>query len=365
MDVTSRISEALGRHGCTAHGFTTADPFAEMGPRLEDAVASGRSGGLPFTFREPRTSSDPKASFPWARSIVVAAMPYLPGAGMPGTARPGTARIARFATRDHYEPLRHALHEVAQVLFDSGFRAEVLVDDSRLVDRAAAVRAGVGWSGRSTLVLVPGAGPWVLLGSVITDADLEPSAEMRRGCGTCTACIPACPTGAIIAPGVLDARRCLSAILQSPGWIPAEIRTAVGDRLYGCDDCLDACPPGDRLLALATNPVGRVDVYALLGSDDAALRASVPHFYVPRNEGRWLRRNALVVLGNTGGPGSVGVLAGYSGHRDPMLRGHAAWSLGQVGDARAKAVLRRIAGSDPDEQVAAEATAALDGTLPG
>ena len=124
---------------------------------------------------------------------------------MPGTARPGTARIARFATRDHYEPLRHALHEVAQVLFDSGFRAEVLVDDSRLVDRAAAVRAGVGWSGRSTLVLVPGAGPWVLLGSVITDADLEPSAEMRRGCGTCTACIPACPTGAIIAPGVLDA----------------------------------------------------------------------------------------------------------------------------------------------------------------
>ena len=111
--------------------------------------------------------------------------------------------------------------------------------------------------------------------------------------------------------------------------------------------------------------MGRVDVYALLGSDDAALRASVPHFYVPRNEGRWLRRNALVVLGNTGGPGSVGVLAGYSGHRDPMLRGHAAWSLGQVGDARRRRCYAGSQGATPMSKGGAEATAALDGTLPG
>jgi epoxyqueuosine reductase len=212
-------------------------------------------------------------------------------------------------------------------------------------------------------LLVPGAGPWVLLGSVVTDAGLPPTAEMRRSCGTCTACLPACPTGAIVAPGVLDARRCLSAALQTPGWIAVELREAVGDRLYGCDDCLEACPPGDRLLAGAATPGGRVDVYAMLSSDDATLRAAVAHFYVPHNEGRWLRRNALVVLGNTGGPDAVGVLSGYAAHRDPVLRGHAAWALGRIGDARSRAVLRRVVGGDADGRVAAEAMAALEGTL--
>ncbi len=363
VDLTDRIGAVLKRHGCAGHGITGAEPFPEMGSRLEEAVASGRSGGLPFTFRHPGTSSDARTSFPWARSIVVAALSYLPGAGSPGAPLPGTARIARFATRDHYRPLREALGEVAAMLGEAGHRAEVLVDDNRLVDRAAAVRAGVGWLGKSTLVLVPGAGPWVLLGSVVTDAGLPATAEMRRSCGPCTACLPACPTGAIVAPGVLDARRCLSAALQTPGWIAVELREAVGDRLYGCDGCLEACPPGDRLLAGAAAPGGRVDVYAMLGTDDATLRAAVPHFYVPRNEGRWLRRNALVVLGNTGGPDAVGVLSGYAAHRDPVLRGHAAWALGRIGDARSRAVLQRVVGGDPDGHVAAEAMAALEGTL--
>ena len=128
----------------------------------------------------------------------------------------------------------------------AGHRAAVLCDDSRLVDRAAAVRAGVGWWGKSTMVLAPGHGPWLLLGSVVTDASLPPDTPMARDCGTCAACLPACPTGALVAPGVLDARRCLAALAQSPGAIPREFRRAMGDRLYGCDDCLEACPPGQR-----------------------------------------------------------------------------------------------------------------------
>ena len=366
MELADRIRAVLARHGCAGHGVTDASPFSDSAVRLADAVDSGRSAGLPFTFRDPLTATDLTRSFPWARSLVVAAMPYLPAAGSPGAIRPGTARIARFATRDHYRPLRDALAEVAGVLLAAGHHAEVLVDDGRLVDRAAAVRAGVGWSGSSTLVLVPGAGPWVLLGSVVTDAALPPTAPMRRTCGTCTACMPACPTGAIVAPGVLDARRCLAAVLQSAGWIPEEFREAVGDRLYGCDDCLEACPPGDRLLeASPTGEVGRADLYRLLGLHDAALRAAVPHFYVPRNDGRWLRRNALVVLGNTGGSAAVGVLAGYSSHRDPMLRGHAVWALGRIRDQSALEVVRRVAATDSDPLVVAEAAAALAGTLAG
>jgi epoxyqueuosine reductase len=359
VGLRARIGAFLTDSGCAGFGFAAAAPFPEVRARLVDAVASGRSAGLPFTFRQPDTATDLRSSFPWAGALVVAAMPYLPASGSPGPAAPGTARIARFAASDHYRPLRVALEGVAGMLVASGHHAEVLIDDARLVDRAAAVRAGVGWAGSSTLVLVPGAGPWVLLGSVVTDAALAPTEPMRRTCGTCTACLPACPTGAIIAPGVLDARRCLSAVLQSSGSIPADLRIAVGDRLYGCDDCLEACPPGDRLLASSVPAKGRVDVYRLLAADDRSLRAAYPHFFVPRNEGRWLRRNALVVLGNTGGGGAVGVLAGYAAHRDPMLRGHAAWSLGRIADARARAVLEMVRRNDPDPEVVAEAAAAL------
>lgn len=365
MPLWENLQAVLAQRGVAGFGVTTADPFPEMAGRLADAVASGRSAGLPFTFGDPATATDIRVSFPWARRLVVVATAYLPAAGSPGMGVPGRSRIARFATRDHYQPLREALEAVAGLLTAAGHRAAVVSDDHRLVDRAAAVRAGVGWPGKSTLVIVPGAGPWVLLGSVVTDAELPIGEPMRRTCGTCVACLPACPTGAIVAPGVLDARRCLAAVLQSAGWIPLELRAAVGDRLYGCDDCLEACPPGDRLLAAITAEQGSVDVSGLLAMDDATLRAEYPQFYVPRNSGRWLRRNCLVVLGNTGGAAAIGLLAGYAGHRDSMLRGHAVWALGRIDDPRGRAVLARVVASDPDAAVVAEAAAALAGTLAG
>lgn len=362
MDLRHEIAELLDAHGCVGHGVTTAAPFPEAREAIEDAVGSGRSAGLAFTFRDPATSTDPTRSFPWARCLVVTAHAYLPDAGDPGPPMSGTARIARFATTDHYAPVRIALGAVADLLRSGGHRAEVVVDDSRLVDRAAAVRAGVGWSGKSTLVLVPGAGPWVLLGSVVTDADLAPDRPMRRGCGTCEACLPACPTGAIVAPGVLDVRRCLSAVLQAPGWIPRELRVAVGDRLYGCDDCLDACPPGDRIRVRATAG-GRIDLVALLRLDDTSLRARFPHFFVPGHEGRWLRRNALVALGNGGGPAALGILAGYATHRDPFIRGHAVWGLGRLPAAVGGPALAAIAARETHPEVRVEVESALAGTL--
>lgn len=363
MDLATIIGSALRRHGCVSHGIAAAARFGEMELRLREAVAAGRSGGLGFTFARPEVAADVTTTFPWARRLVVAAHAYVPAAGTPAGGPSRGGRVARFATADHYLPLRRALEEVAGLLTARGWRAAVMVDDGRLVDRAAAIRAGIGWSGRSTLVLVPGAGPWVLLGSVVTDAELPVSAPMRRSCGTCRACLPACPTGAIIASGVLDARRCLAAVLQSPGWIPVDLRSAVGDRLYGCDDCLEACPPGERVLerSPATRPV---DVIRWLSTGDRALRAAWPHFFVPRNEGRWLRRNALVVLGNVGGEAEVGILAGYLGHRDPMLRGHAAWALGRVGGSLGQAALTRVSEGDPDPRVRDEAEAALAGSLP-
>lgn len=362
MDLLERIRAEASACDLVGVGVCSVAPFDRARADIVDAVASGRSASLTFTFSDPVRSTDVTTSIPWAVSLVVAAHGYLPAAGSPGEGSPGTGRIARFAEDDHYRPLRSGLAGIARVLHLAGHRAEVLVDDNRLVDRAAAERAGVGWWGKNTMLLVPGAGPWVLLGSVATDAVLPVSEPMRRSCGTCSACLPACPTGALIAPGVLDARRCLARWAQAPGWIPGEFREPMGDRLYGCDDCLEACPPGERALSAATRHAGRVDVLEILALDDAELRRRFDRFYVPRNEMRFLRRNALVVLGNSGDRSLVPAVGRLAADPDPMLRGHAAWALGRLGGEDAQAILQSLLG-DPEPAVAGEAAAALAGTL--
>jgi epoxyqueuosine reductase len=362
VTIEGRLQEVARDAGVVGLGVCSAEPFPEVEADLRTARAEGRSGSLGFTFTDPATAADPAATAPWARSVVVTAHAYLPDAGDPGPGRPGTGRIARFATEDHYAPLRRALADLSAVLEEAGHRAEIRCDDNRLVDRAVAVRSGIGWWGKSAMVLAPGAGPWMLIGSVLTDAVLEPTAPMVRDCGTCDACIPACPTGAIVAPGVLDARRCLAAVLQSRGNIPRELRIAVGDRWYGCDDCLTACPPGGRLADGATEERGRVDLPRLIATADRPLRERYGHFYVPRNDGRWLRRNAIVALANAPASDSDLVLAGLLGSADSMIRIHAAWGLGRIGGPRALAALRARRRSEGDPEVVEEIDDAI-GTL--
>jgi len=343
-------------------GVASSAAFPEVRRATEERVAAGQHGGMRFTFGDPVRAADPRASFPWAESLVVAAYAYLPEAGDPGPPSPGTGRVARFATADHYRPLWAGLEALAGVLAAAGHRTAVLCDDSRLVDRAAAVRAGVGWWGKSTMVLAPGQGPWLLLGSVVTDASLPPDAPMSRGCGTCRACLPACPTGALAAPAILDARRCLAALAQAPGVFPREFRRTLGDRLYGCDACLEACPPGWRALeGIAEGGEGRVDLLALLAADDEALLRRFGHFYLPGRQARYLRRNALVALGNAGGEGAVAAAAGFLAGPDPLLRAHAAWALGRLGGLAARAALRAASRREADPGVGEEIAVALGG----
>jgi epoxyqueuosine reductase len=337
--LTTRLHDLAQDLGAARTGVTSAEPFTDVERQLRERVASGEHAGLGFTFKDPRRATDVRRSFPWAQRLFVAGWAYLPDAGTPDRTEPATTRVARFATEDHYEPLRRILAAVADALDREGFRTAVLIDDDRLVDRAAAVRAGVGWWGKNTLVLAPGVGPWMLLGTVVTNAPLDLDEPMVRDCGTCRACLPACPTGALVAPGILDARLCLAAVLQSPGVIPRALREAVGDRLYGCDDCLDACPPGVRLAESARRRIGRHDVTEVLGLDDAALLDRFTHFYVPKRRAAVLRRNALVVLGNVGTDDHAALLAGYLSHPTSMLRVHAAWALGRVGGPVAAAAL--------------------------
>lgn len=337
-DLSDRLNEVGMAAGLDRLGWTASYPFPEVRDSLEDRRVSGMSGRLGFTFTDPLRSTTPEQTWPWARSIVVGLWSYLPEAGSPG-ANPSKARIARFAEQDHYRGLRAAMEQVGAVLGLAGHRCEVVIDDSRLVDRAVAHRAGLGWWGKNTMLLTPGLGPWFLIGCVITDAEFPESGQMRRDCGTCEACLPACPTGALVAPGVLDARRCLAAILQAPGSIPLEFREAIGDRVYGCDDCIEACPPGSRLLEGATDDRGSLDVVELLTLGDHELLARHGHFYLPSGDPRYLRRNALVVLGNIGGPEHLTLLAGYLMHPDSMLVEHARWAIGSIGGLTAERIL--------------------------
>lgn len=357
--LAEEVLAAARNAGLDRLGVCSADPFDDVRTEMERRRRQGLSSRLTFTYLHPERSTSPRASFPWARRLVVGAMAYLPDAGHPGPGAAGSGRIGRFAVSDYYRDLRAGLQAVAATLVQAGHRAEILADDNRLVDRAAAVRAGVGWWGKNAMVLVPGLGPWVLLGSVVTDAELPVTGPMRRGCGTCRACLPACPTGALIAPGVLDANRCLAAVLQLPGPIPSELREAVGDRLYGCDDCLEACPPGRRLLSRSRDRRGRVDLVGLLRSSDEELMRRFGRFYIPRRDPDVLRRNALVALGNTGTTSHVPLLIGYLEHPNPLLRRHAAWALGRIGGVRAAAALSETVRRDPSPEVRGEAREAL------
>lgn len=365
------VEQAMRDAGIDETGVTSVEPFDDVRLALEERRGSGLHGGMAFTFKDPRRSTEPARLLRRASSMVVGARSYLEAT--PDRPAGPTARVARYAWRDHYRDLRRGLDAGAEVLRASGHRAMVIADQNGLVDRAAAHRAGIGWWGRNANLLVPGAGSWFVLGAVVTDADLPVSpGPVSDGCRTCRNCVPACPTGAIVDDGVIDARRCLAWLVQDTGVFPRAHRVALGDRLYGCDDCQDACPPGRSAVRDATPveisegppspPDAWVDVLDVLAADDAVLLERFGRWYIPRREPRYLRRNALVVLGNVGDPGDprvVDALGHFVTHVDPLLRAHAVWASARLGLRH----LVEAAADDPHPAVRAE-VALADGVPP-
>jgi epoxyqueuosine reductase len=367
--LADELSSLARASGLDAVGITGAEPFESTRRHLEDRKAAGLHGGMHFTYGDPGRATDPAGSVPGARALVVGARSYrrAPPEDTPATGALG--RVARYSWSDHYEPLRAALGVVAGRLEAAGWQARVVVDDNAMVDRAAAHRAGLGWYGKNTVLLLPGRGSWFVLGSVVTDAPLPPRTAGGGGtCGTCARCLAACPTGALVEPGVLDARRCLAWLLQAPGVFPIELRSALGGRIYGCDDCQEVCPPNrseDR--RHPPPPAGEddepwVELVCLLGSSDAELLGHLGRWYIPRRQPRYLRRNALVALGNVGDGRDRRVaraLRDALAHRDPLVRAHAVWAAARLGRHD---LASGLAGSETDTEVVAELrTAGLAG----
>ncbi len=320
--------------GLAAVGVTDVAPFVEVRRTLEARSAAGLHAGMRFTYRDPAVSTEPARLLPDARALVVCALAY--GHERPAGPDGAAARIAAYAWRDRYRDLKDAMEVLSARLRADGWRSRIVADDNALVDRAAAHRAGLGWWGRNANLLVPGVGSWVVLGAVATDAPLvTEAATVPDGCGSCRRCLDGCPTAAIIEPGVVDARRCLSWLLQDVGVFPREHRVALGDRIYGCDDCQEVCPPSRRAGERAEDQVRSwVQVTDLLALDDGALLDAVDRWYVPERDVRFVRRNLLVVLGNVGDgsdPAAVEALRRHLEHPDELLRAHAAWAAARIG----------------------------------
>ena len=358
---------ALGRaSGLDAVGVCSAAPFPEVRATLDERKAAGLHGDMRFTYLNPARSTDPANALRRAGALVVGALGYHRAEPSPPPSSGGPqARVASYAWSDHYGELKAALEPIAQRLRADGWRSRVLADDNALVDRAAAVRAGIGWWGKSSNVLLPGRGSWFVLGAVVTDAPLvtDEPVPVPDGCASCRRCLDGCPTGAIVAPGVVDARRCLSWLLQRPGVFPREHRVALGDRIYGCDDCQEVCPPNRREHRHGMAPAepgaeAWVTVLDLLRDPDDELLERHGRWYIWDREPRWVRRNALIVLGNTADgrdPAVAAALHDALVHDDPILRSHAIWASARLGRRDLLSLVER----DDDPLVQAE-LAALD-----
>jgi epoxyqueuosine reductase len=328
----SQLAEGLG---IDVVGAAPAEPYLETERHIRERRARGLFADMRFTMAQPEVSCHPETLLDGARTVVSAALCYY--ADEPE--RPaGHGRLPRYTWSDGYAELREKLDALGRLL---GGSYRVLVDANQHVDREGAARSGVGFYGKNTLLITRRYGSWVVLGTLVTEAAIEPTPRLTLDCGSCRLCIDACPTDALDEPGTLDATRCLSYWTQAPAAIPDGYREELGAQVYGCDICQDVCPwnRGIEKRRARSAPAGdatpHVSLVDWLAAGDDELVGDYDRLYVPRNDPRWLRRNALVAAGNVGGDAERDAVAAYAEGDDELLREHAAWALARIEARRA------------------------------
>ena len=326
----SELESLAAELGIDVVGAAPAEPYESTEAHIRERRARGLFARMRFTMAQPDVSCHPEKLLPGARTVVSAALCYFAPAPEPG---PGEGKLPRYTWKDHYADLRAKLERLGERL---GGRYRVLVDENQHVDREGAVRAGVGFYGKNTMLITRRHGSWVVLGTLVTDVEVEPSPPLALDCGSCTLCIEACPTGALDEPGVLDSTRCLSYWTQAPRSIPDDYREELGVQAYGCDICQDVCPWNrgiEKRRAAEPLPEDAEPVISLLEwlqASDETLRTRYDRLYYPRNDPRYLRRNALVAAGNSGDPSLAPAVAAYEDDEDELLREHAQWALARL-----------------------------------
>ncbi|MBM3264196.1 MAG: tRNA epoxyqueuosine(34) reductase QueG [candidate division Zixibacteria bacterium] len=345
----------------------TPTPYAFAYPSW---LEKGYAGEMSYLARNAEKRQDPRLVLPGARSIIVGAVNYRPPETPPSAKSP-TGVVARYA---HGTDYHNVLHEkldrlLAFIRTETGqlVNAKIYVDTGPILERDLATRAGLGWYGKHTNLIHKRLGSWLLIGEILTDLTLEYDRPTTDHCGTCTRCLQACPTQAIVAPYQVDARRCLSYLtIELKDAIPEAYRDALGDRIFGCDDCQDVCPwnrrapETDEPAFFSRSWTQTPDLVELLRWSPETFREKTKGSPVKRAKRRGLLRNVAVALGNTGDPTVVPPLITALSDEEPLVRGHAAWALGKLGGDTAREALRKAQTEETDPQTLREIDRAIE-----
>lgn len=398
---TTTIKEYAYSLGFDLVRITSAEAFPEAERVIQERITQGLMDGLPwFTAERAAVSCHPDALLPEAQSIITLAMFYLtqqPDEQDDGIPR---GRISRYAWGDDYhEIIKPKLQQFAAWLRDYARNdvpevgTRLFVDTGRMVDRAVAQRAGLGWYGKNTNILTKGWGSWVFLAEIVTNLPLggdggqDYDRPSKASCGSCDICLRACPTAALPAPYVLDNTRCISFLtIELRGSIPLELRPLMGNLIFGCDICQQVCPVNivaERRLGLrsdgkissaSSQPVqfhprreflprpetgGSPELIPLLALTEEQFRERFRLSPIRRTKRRGLLRNVCVALGNIGDPQAIPALTGALHDYEPLVRGHAAWALGRIEGEEAKRALEDALAGEDDEEVRKEIRCAL------
>ncbi len=331
-----------------------------------DWLAQGYAGDMGYLAREPERRLNPTLPFPQAKSVICLGYPYAPPR-LPDLdwRRELRGRIAAYvAGADYHETIKDKLLTLIRVLTDRhpDLWARPYVDTGPLLEREWAVRSGLGWFGKNTMVLHKRAGSWFFLAEILLSLELDGESVPRAHCGTCTRCLTDCPTGALAEGLILKAPLCISYLtIEHRGPIPHELRPQLGNWIFGCDVCQEVCPWNEKFgrprddLAEELLP----SLPSLLSLDEAGFRARFAHSAVRRAKRRGLLRNVAIALGNSGNPEAIPPLRTALGDPEPLVRGHAAWALGQFAEPQARLALQQHLAGEEDEQVRAEVLIAL------
>jgi epoxyqueuosine reductase len=334
-----RLRQQARALGFELVGIAPASP-ADGFARLRDWLARGFAGTMDFLQRHADAHCHPAAILPEVRSVVMVGLNYKPAAedDPPGGGRGRVARYARGA--DYHDVLRERLGRLLGWLQGErpGCRGRAVVDTAPLLERDFARRAGLGWFGKNTMLLNQRLGSYFFLGALLVDLALEPDAPFESAhCGTCTACLDACPTAAFAGPGLLDARRCISYLtIELKGQVPEDLRPGLGDWVFGCDICQEVCPwnrkapPGTDPALGATADLESLDLAALLGMSAEEFRRRFRGTALTRAKRRGLLRNAALVLGNAGDPAALPALRRARDDPEPLVREAAAWAIARI-----------------------------------
>ncbi|HET9459383.1 MAG TPA: tRNA epoxyqueuosine(34) reductase QueG [Sphingomicrobium sp.] len=343
MTIEQEIREKAAELGFVACGFARADAAPEAGPNLLRWIDEGRHGEMVWMDSRKEQRASPTSLWPEAKSVIALGMSYAPARDPLELAdERGVGRISAYAQGgDYHKTVKKALKALARWLVDeAGGELKVFVDTAPVMEKPLASAAGIGWEGKHTNLVSREHGSWLFLGIILTTLDLPPDEPAGAGvhCGSCRRCLDACPTGAFDSAHRIDARKCISYLtIEHSGPIPNEYRRAIGNRIYGCDDCLAVCPWNRFADAAAANraflpreELRAPSLASLLSLDDAGFRAMFAGSPIKRIGVRRMIRNCLIAAGNSGDPALAEAVEPHLSNPDPVIAEAARWALSEL-----------------------------------